>query len=366
MRVARIALSVMLLLALSGSDLRAQAEGKRKVTSPAFKDHGSGFEKTLSSVMAGLEVSGGISAGWFFTSRPGAGFCSSGWLLSNLLVEISPKDKTAPLIFTAAFGETSTPSLIGSPENTNELHIEYAFLTVTPVAGLTAEVGLLEPIAGCENTYTFRNKNAFLGAVASQQPYNAYGGRIGYASKKTSLHAGYYQDRLDREEYRTGDSAPGNSWELGLSGSIGGTDASVYYYHVEKTRSLTCMVIERTVGAFDLALNVDYWKRDVGMKSSHGDDHAVGGALYVVPHFGRFSLPLRLEYVDQGNSGLYLGGVSANRVYTATLSPTYRIRDNAYVRADAGYARAKNGFMDDDGHVKSDRVCLAVEIAYTL
>ncbi len=135
-------------------------------------------ESSLSSFVAGLDIAGGISAGSFYTSNAGPGTSDNEFLLSNFLVEISRKDKTSPVGFTAAVGETSTPSILSTPGTTNSIDIEYASLNLTPVTGLTAEVGLLQPNAGFESSYTYNNHNTFLGALASQHPYKAYGGRL--------------------------------------------------------------------------------------------------------------------------------------------------------------------------------------------
>jgi hypothetical protein len=334
-----------------------------KLENEAAKN-GKSADKTLYSALAGLKINGGISAGFFYTSNPGEDESDNNFLLSNLLIEISKKDKAAPIGFVAAIGQTSTPSILGSPGKTNSLDIEYASLTLTPVSGLTAEVGLLEPNAGYENSYTFNNVNTFLGALASQQPYNAYGGRIGYDINGLHLCAGYYKDRLDKEEYISNGSTPNESWEFGVSGDVHDTAFSLYYYHLESLRSLTGGFIKRTVGNVDLILNLDYWQWEGNMKSLHGDDDSIGGALYIVPHFGNFSLPLRLEYIDQGKSGIYLDSEKAQQIYAATLSPTYHILENAYVRADLGYVNADDGFTDEGGKVESDRVCLAAEMGY--
>jgi hypothetical protein len=327
--------------------------------------NGKNADKTLQSVLSGLEITGGISAGIFYTSNPGEDASDNEFLLSNLLVEISQKDKSSPVGFMAAIGQTSTPSILGSPENTNSLDIEYASLTLTPVTGLTAEVGLLQPNAGYENSYTFNNVNTFLGALASQQPYNAYGGRLGYDIGGFHLCAGYYKNRLDDEEYETNGSTANESWELGASGKVLDSDVSLYHYHLESLRSLTGGVIQHSIGNVDLAFDLDYWRWEGDMRSAHGDDDSIGGAFYIVPRFGKFSVPLRLEYIDQGKSGIYLDSEDAKQIYAATLSPTYHLLDNAYVRADLGYVKADDGFIDKDGKVKSDRVCLAAEIGYT-
>lgn len=322
-------------------------------------------EKTLSSLIPGIDIAGGISAGWFYTSHPGEGASDKGWLISNLLVEVSQKDKTWPVGFTVALGQTSTPSLLDAPEATNDIRFEYAYLTLTPIHWITAEFGLLEPNAGYEDTYTFNNSNIFLGAVASQQPYNAYGGRLGFDVKGVHICGGYYKKRLDREEYETDDSAAKDSWEIGVSGTYLHTDIDVYHYHLESLKNLTGIVLQHTVGNFDFVLNVDYWRWDGSEKGSHGDDDSIGGAFYVVPHIGNFSIPLRLEYIDQGESGIYLDSPDAKQIYTCTLSPTYHFLGNAFVRADVGYVYAKDGFTDDDGNLKSDRVFFAFEAGYT-
>jgi hypothetical protein len=324
-------------------------------------------EKTLplQSVIAGLDITGGISAGYFYTSNAGQDTSESDFLLSNVLVEISRQDKTAPLGFSAAFGETSTPSLLCTPENTNSVDIEYASLTLAPVTGLSLEAGLLQPNAGYENTYTYDNNNTFLGALASQQPYNAYGARLGYEFDGLQLCAGYFKSRLDDKEYVTDESEPNESWELGVSAELFDTKLSLYHYNLESLRNLTGMVVEHTIHDIDIGFNLDYWVWDGSMKSAHDSDSSIGAAVYIVPKFGQhFSIPVRLEYIDQGKSGIYLDSVKATQIYAVTLSPTYHFCENAFIRADFGYVKADDGFADNDGDEKSDRICLAAEMGY--
>ncbi len=337
----------------SGADEKGAAQNEHDEKNP------------LQSALAGLSLTGGISAGCFYTSNAGQGTSDNKWMLSNLVVEISSQDTTAPIGFAAAFGETSTPSILGSPEGTNPIEIEYASLRLDPVPGVSVKVGLLQPNAGYESSYTYTNKNAFLGALASQQPYNAYGAQIGYDLKDMHFVGGYYQDRLVRDEYVTDQDTPNESWECGVSGTLLDTSVSLYHYRLESLKSLTGAVIERTVGAVDFGFNMDYWHWEGGMIRTHQDDSSIGGAFYVVPHFGKFSLPVRLEYIDQGKSGMYLDSINAHQIYAVTLSPTYRFHDNAYVRADLGYVHADDGFSDKDANLKNGRIILAAEIGYT-
>ncbi len=321
-------------------------------------------DTSLPSVLSGLDFTGGISAGYFYTSHAGQDNSDNEWMLSNLLLEVSTKDKKSPIGFTAAIGETSTPSILSSPETTNSIDVEYASLNVSPLPGLTAKVGLLQPNTGYENSYTYNNKNTFLGALASQQPYNAYGVQIGYEFNGITFLGGYYKDRLADDEYVADGNTPNESWEAGVSGTVMDTSISIYHYHLESQRNLTGAVIERTVGPVDLGLNVDYWHWDDALADLHEDDSSIGGAFYIVPHFGDFSLPVRLEYIDQGKSAFYLDNENAHEIYAVTISPTYRFHTHAFVRADLGYVHAVDGFADSDGNLKNDRICLAAEIGY--
>jgi Putative beta-barrel porin-2, OmpL-like. bbp2 len=322
-------------------------------------------DTSLQSVLAGLDFTGGLSAGIFSTSHAGQGNSDNEWMVSNLLLGVSLKDKNSPVGLTAAIGETSTPTILGMPETTNSIDVEYASVDLQPLPKLNIKVGLLQPNAGYESSYTYNNKNTFLGAVASQQPYNAYGAQIGYDFKYIQVVGGYYKDRLADDEYMVDGHNPDETWEVGVSGTVMDTSISVYHYHIDNQRNLTGAVVERTIGSVDFGFNMDYWRWDDSLSDLHEDDSSLGGAFYVIPHFGDFSIPLRLEYIDQGKSTFYLDNVNTHTIYAVTLSPTYRFSPHAYLRADFGYVHADDGFTDSNDNVKNDRVCLAAEIGYT-
>jgi len=318
----------------------------------------------LSSAIAGLEITGGISGGYFYASNPGQDTSDDEFLLSNLLVEISSKKKESPLGFVAAFGETSTPSLFDAPEINSNYDIEYASLSLNPAKNVTLEAGLLMPNAGYEDTYTYNNRNIVLGAVASQQPYNAYGARVTYSVSGFDMIAGYYKSRLDDQEYSTDGKRAGDSWELGLAGSVSGFDFSVYNYHLKRMKNLTGVVIEHTVRNIYLALNVDYWRWDSSMRASYERRSSIGAAFYVSPSFGKISVPLRLEYIDQGKSRIYTDNTDARHIYTATITPTYHFSENAYMRIEGAYIGADGTFAEKDGDVKDGRVYVSMELGF--
>ena len=314
---------------------------------------------TLQSILAAVKVGGGISAGYFCASNPGEEISDNAFLLSNLLIEISSADEVPPIGFIGAFGETSTPSVLGTPENNTDFKIEYASLTVEPIKDFGIEAGLLQPNSGFENTYTFNNQNAILGAVASQQPYNAYGARVGYDVSGISLWGGYYKQRLDEEEY----NSPDYAWEIGLSGSIADNYFTIYNYHIDGQRNLLGAVIERSIDNIDLALNVDTWTWDNDVNELYGSESSIGAAFYICPNFGSFSIPLRLEYISQDKSEIYIERLSAKQIYAATVTPTWHFNDNAYVRMESAYVKADGAFADD-GHTKDNRINLAIELGF--
>ena len=316
----------------------------------------------LSSGISDLEVSGGISGGYFYASNPGKETSDNKFLLSNFLVEISSEKKGRPLGFVAAFGETSTPSLFDAPEINSNYDIEYASLSLKPVSDLTLKAGLLMPAAGYEDTYTFNNRNIVTGALASQQPYNAYGARVIYSVSGIDLLAGYYKSRLDDQEYCTAGKCPDDSWELGLGGTASGLDFHVFNYHLNGMRNLTGVVIEHTIKNIHLAFNVDYWKWNSSMRNTYGGRSSIGAAFYLSPRFGKISVPLRIEYIDQGRSRIYTESTAAKHIYAATLTPTYNFSEHAYARVGGAYISADRAFQDKSGNVKDGRIYLSAEL----
>ncbi len=311
----------------------------------------------VGEILSGLRLTGGISGGYFYVSNPGEDTSGSEFLLSNLLVEISSKDEVLPIGFTAAYGETSTPSVLDAPENNKRLGIEYAGIVLKPTSALTVDMGLLGPNSGFENTYTFENENILLGAVASQQPYNAYGAKFGYEAGGLTFWGGYYKDRLDEEEY----DSPADAWELGVGGDVYGNEVSLYHYHVGGFRYLTGVVVERTIEGMDVGVNVDYWTWASDMKDLHGSDSALGGAFYINQHFGDFSIPLRIEYIRQNGSGIYIENPDTDGIFSVVITPTYHFSENAYGRAEVSYVAADDGFADESGAFRDTHTGLAVE-----
>lgn len=334
---------------------------ENKVCPPTSLEKGG---KALQSVWKKLQIAGGISAGTFYATNPGQDTSGNEALLSNYLFEISECGNDLPISFAVAFGESSTPSLLSTPDGTSDPDLEYASLSVNALAHTSIEMGLLKPDAGYEDTYTYNNSNIVLGALASQQPYNAYGVKLRYSPNNLNLNAAYYGKRLDESEYGVNELSLSHAWEVGIGSTIKGVSYRLYHYHMAGIRNLTGAVLEHTYENIYFALNVDWWQWNKAMANYYDRRSSVGGAFYAAPCFGKFSLPVRLEYIDQGGSRIYLDNSETKRIYAATISPTYHFKPKAYIRLESSYVYASKGFADKEGRTKDKRVYLAAEIGY--
>jgi hypothetical protein len=333
--------------------------------------------KILSPYLGNISIGGGLSGGYFFTTNEGEGGKKDNFVLTNLLIDISSEMKNGLIGFNVGLGGVTTPSVFDSPDDTiPDFRIEYASINLKPIKslpGLSFEGGLLQPNSGYEATYTFENRNITVGALASQQPYNAAGARAAYAfSEDFSIWSGIFKHRLDRDEYETEyDDGYGNvlnknvqdtySWEAGINDSIKDVGLSLYHYHLTGLRHLTGIAVEYTLNNLYMALNVDYWRWSSEMDRYFEDNSSIGAALYLAPSFKKFSLPLRLEYIQQGKSRIYLPVQDAEDIYAATLTPTYNFTDNVLIRTEGSYVYADNGFSDSKGRPKDDKFLFSVE-----
>ncbi|MGB9735329.1 MAG: outer membrane beta-barrel protein [bacterium] len=338
--------------------------------------------RLLGLYLDNLNISGGISAGWFDTTEPGAGNKESNFVLSNLLLDISSDIAGGIAGFNMGLGGVATPSVLSSPnEALPVFDIEYAQINLKPVNQILLEAGLLRPNAGYECTYTFNNPNILVGALASQQPYNAAGARFTYIyNEDLKLWAGMYRHRLDDDEYRTDDvyineygqprslgAQDSSSYELGVNSSIKGVGVNLYHYHLNGLRHLTGIVVDyNELKHIYLALNADYWRWSSNVEGYFKDKSAPGVAMYIVPSVKKLLFPLRLEYIHEGESRIYLDNTDAKAIYAVTFTPTYNLLNNVYIRAEVSYVYANDGFQDNKGNPADRKYNFAIETGIKL
>ncbi|WP_163327945.1 outer membrane beta-barrel protein [Desulfurobacterium thermolithotrophum] len=319
-----------------------------------------------------IALSGGISAGYFYTNNPGKEATKnrkSKFVLTNALINLSISPKNYPFSVDLGLGGTATPSLVDNPvDSAPQFDIEYADLSLTPIQNLTLEIGLLQPNAGYEDTYTFNNKNITVGVMASQQPYNAYGARVTYSLNDIDIYASYYKDRLDSTEYEVeGYGNADHSYEVGVGGDVFGLDSTLYYYNINRIRSLVGIALKKEFENLYLAVDADYWRWNDNAKKFQNikDNSAYGISVYVSPKVNeKVEIPVRLEYINQGKSKIYIDSEDADNIYAITVTPTYHLTDDIYVRAEGGYVYAQNGFEDNNGQKRDSKCYVSFEVGY--
>jgi hypothetical protein len=351
-------------------------EGKKEEEKSEKKE----LVKISSPYLGDISITGGLSGGYFAGNNEGEGGKKDNFVLTNLLIDITSEIKDGMFGFNLGLGGVTTPSVLGSPDDTlPDFRIEYASINLKPIKslqGLSFRGGLLQPNSGYEATYTFNNRNITVGALASQQPYNAMGARAEYDfSEDFRIWSSIFKHRLARDEYETeygnGQSnvltknvQDSYSWEAGMCDNIGGVGLSLYHYHLTDLRYLTGISAEYTINNVYMALNADYWRWSSQMQPYFDDDSSIGVALYLAPSFGKFMFPLRLEYIDQGKSEIYLPSPAAESIYAATLTPTYNFTDNVLIRTEGSYVHADNGFSDGSGRPKDNKFLFSTEVVF--
>ena len=312
----------------------------------------------------------GASTGYFYATNSGKNISKDKFIISNFMIGLDYAPTDLPVSFSGAYGGTATPSLLDSPADADTqptFDIEYADFTITPFAGFSLELGLLAPNAGYEDTYTYNNKNITVGVLASQQPYNAYGTRVNYSINGLfDVYAGFYEDRKDAGEYAIDNGVfngkPGNSWEAGISGTLCDADYTLYYYNVNNMRRLLGFVVEKTINNIYMAFNADYWNWNKKWNNYYSDKSSLGVSFYISPKFKKIELPLRIEYINQGNSKIYVENTEADNIFAITFTPTYNFSDSAYFRIESGYVNSNKSFENNNGNLKDSKFYFSSEV----
>jgi len=107
--------------------------------------------------------------------------------------------------------------------------------------------------------------------------------------------------------------------------------------------SILDIIASTKMSGMDFAVNFDYLSKSKALKNTTtgADDTAYGLALYAsMPMSGNWSLPMRLEYVNDGTSNLYglqytnptTTNLEKNSAVTFTVTPTYNFSSSTFVR----------------------------------
>ncbi|WP_457643216.1 outer membrane beta-barrel protein [Persephonella sp.] len=308
---------------------------------------------TLTVANSDMKMGGGVTAGYFYVTNNGPD--NDYFTVSNFVVDL--KGKSGIISYKASFGSVVQPDLLDYPSvsSSASFKLSYGWVTIAPVEGLSIEAGKLVTNIGYELYHTYDNKNYMFGLVWWGQPVTYPGARVNYS----------VMDGVDvYAEYTQGHGSANDAFAVGSLGSLGGVDYAVSYFDYSAWKNLIDVVLSTEVEGIEFGVNADYQWLDDAAKSAGQDDTAYGIALYLSTKVDVFELPVRIEYINEGTSGIY--GVAGDRAWSFTVTPTYRPSSNTYVRAEFAYVNSdkKGTFVDDKGNAKDSRTVIGVEAGF--
>ena len=330
---------------------------------------------TLTVANSDIEMTGGVTAGYFYTTNIGSSN-NDYFTVSTFAIDLT--SKPSPMIgFTASFGATTQPDLLDETQPPSaDFGLEYGWVSIRPFEGLTVDAGLLLTNIGYELYHTYDNRNYTFGLVWYAQPVTYPGARVTYSvANGIDVYAEYTQDTAGSVDGVT----PSDAFAFGSIGTVGNFNYAVSYFDYNKTKNLVDVVLSTDVQGIELGVNIDYqWMDDTAkdaIKASGAtsvDDTAYGVALYAVAKMDVFEIPVRIEYVNDGQStsssavvdeGIY--GIAGDDAWSFTITPTYKPSKNTYVRAEFAYVNTdEKGFLDDEGNKKDNRTFIGVEAGF--
>ncbi len=343
---------------------------------------------------------GGVSAGFTWQSAdrhdgagltgvlpPGVGLAGKDFFSVNTFAIglTKPATENSPLGFTAALASFEVPVIFASSNVVNSAQLIahgktndnfktwLAFLSWMPVPGLTIDAGLLWDQFG-ERALTILNPNIHRGVVFTAHPVLFAGARATYDLGMAKVYLGYNQGGGLRQGniillnnknlgYNISDAI-----EAGVLFNVENIAIGLHTYDEAMGRNLYVLEAKGKVGEISAGLELDYINKDDAIKQSGKDDSAWGLAINIGPNLGDIALPIRVEYVSNGNSGLFLTG--NDTTWTFTITPTIKPTPNTFVRVELGYVSSdqdvyfENPGDEDAGKGTSSRTVAALELGF--
>ena len=304
---------------------------------------------TLTVANSDIEMTGGVTAGYFYATNIG-NTNNDYFRVPNFAIDLTDKVNST-IGFTASFGRTIQATILDPNATNSDFGVEYAWVSIRPLEGLTVDAGLLTTNIGYELYHTYDNKNYIFGLVWNAQPVTYPGARVTYSVMDgIDVYAEYNQDGRD-------------AFALGSLGSIAGFNYAISYYDYAASKNLVDVVLSTEVAGIELGTNIDYQWLDDSAKTPGNDDSAYGIALYASAKVDVFEIPVRIEYVNDGTSEIY--SVAGDDAWTFTITPTWKPTKNTFLRAEFSYISTDDkGFADEDGDLKDNRTVMGVEAGF--
>ena len=333
-----------------------------------------------------IKVDGALTTGYFASNNTGSSNHDS-FKVSNFILGLSSDAKDGGIGFNVGFGTVLLPTVYdgglydinGNPVDNKAIINKsfgpiYAVLSYKPISSLTLDAGLLTTNIGYELATSFTNPNITYGAVWSAQPFIYPGARITYAVGDIKFYAEASKDKIYSDGDFTKIKSPSGrdlslsgAYAVGSLGTLYGVNYAISYYDYTAYKNLVDIVLSKSINDnLDVGINFDYQWLDSTAKASGKDSKGYGVAGYIIPKFGNFSLPVRIEYVNDGSKGKESGIYSnVSKAWTITATPTFRPTKNTYVRAEVSYVNSdEKKFNDSSRNPKDTKVSAAAEFGF--
>ncbi len=316
---------------------------------------------------------GGVSTGWNYQSTDhsagGSGFNKDGFSVNTFAVGLTkPATAESPLGFNAAIAAFDVPTVIASSRIANGLVAHgatngsfkwwLAYASWMATKNVVIDAGLLWDQFG-ERPLTILNPNISRGILFTGHPVAFAGARATVDAGAAKVYVGYNNGGGLLQGpgfYNVNDAI-----EVGIMGQAGDVKFGLHTYNEANGRDIYALCLKGEVGNTAVGLEADYTKLDD--QTPGLDDSAWGVALNINPNMGEIALPIRIEYVDNGNSGIYLTG--DDNTWSFTITPTYKPSANTYIRAEVTYVKADNNIFNKKTSGTDDtRTTGAVEFGF--
>jgi len=275
-----------------------------------------------------LELKGGVSAAVFRARHPAA-LDQNHVQLTDFMVElVSAEPQARELGVTVGVGVLSSTTVLGERIGAaagNAAGLQFGWVTFKPTDALSLEVGKLATNIGYEVRPTYDNTSITLSGMWTAQPNFYPGARANYTRKENTFYAevGNYARREAT-----------HSLGLGLRGATGDVEYGANFFGAPGDRRLYDFVVTMPIGNVVAGVNVDYLRLE--NPTVLQDNHALGIGLHVLAHVGDIDVPLRIESLRDGTSGIY----GVDHGWTATVTPTLNMGQAGFVRAELAYVHA--------------------------
>jgi len=231
--------------------------------------------------------------------------------------------------------------------------LDFGYITYKPTDIITLDAGVLLTTIGAEGSASVFQANITRGLMWNYEPAAYAGVRASFDLGGTTVSA-----ELNRDGSQ---GSTATNWQVSASGDAGPVSYGVTYYDGKDANNIIDVLVSTKVAKMDVTAYMDYFMVDDAAAGL--DDSAMGFGLLVTPNLGKFDVPFRVEYVSDGTSGVY-GGVDTATSFTVT--PTYHVTDNSFVRAEMSYVMADNElFTDTDGEATDSQIIGTFQIGYT-